>query len=68
MRTLASGEAARLSIGRSWVRIPPSLPSYRVESRWSNGSRRESTKLEIPVQIRSGIPIVQEKLGASSNG
>lgn len=60
VRTLASGQAARLSIWRSRVRIPPSLP----KSRSSNGSGHESTKLEIPVQIRSGAPI----LGASSSG
>ena len=60
MRTLASGQAARLSIWRSRVRIPSSLP----ESRSSNGSGHESTKLEIPVRIRSGIP----SLGASFSG
>ncbi len=60
MRTLASGQAARLSIWKSRVRIPPSLP----ESRSSNGSGHESTELEIPVRIRSGIP----SLGASSSG
>ena len=60
MRTLASGQAARLSIWISRVRIPSSLP----ESRSSNGSGHESTELEIPVRIRSGIP----SLGASSSG